>query len=254
MRLSEKQAPADATVNRETGLLAQAFKLAVERQRLSAAPKIRKLSEKANARQGFFEKADFDEMLKHLPDHLKGFVQFAYHSGWRKGEINSLEWSDVDLAGKVIRLRPENSKTNEGRVLVLEGELLAVIATQWTLREYRNRNKTTGMSLYVFHRNNGQRIGDIRKSWDAACAAAKVPGKLFHDLRRTAIRNLVRAGVPERVCMAISGHKTRSIFDRYNIVNEEDLRKAMEQKDAYLKTVPATQNIAVFPQAKAAGK
>jgi integrase len=112
-RLSENEPPAPATVNRETGLLKQAFKLAIERQRISAAPKIRKLPER-NARQGLWDKGDFDEMVKHLPEHLQGFAKFAYHSGWRKGEISSLEWADVDMAAKVIQLRPETQKRTRG--------------------------------------------------------------------------------------------------------------------------------------------
>lgn len=159
----------------------------------------------------------------------------------------------MDIAGKVIRLRPENSKTNEGRVLALEGELWKVIAQQLALREYEKRDKTIAVSLYVFH-SNGQPIGDIRKSWEAACKAANIEGKLFHDFRRTAVRNMVRAGVPERVAMAISGHKTRAIFDRYNIVSEEDLRKAMEQTQTYLRAAPTSQTVAVFPSKKAASK
>ncbi|OFV92711.1 MAG: hypothetical protein A3H28_09980 [Acidobacteria bacterium RIFCSPLOWO2_02_FULL_61_28] len=252
-RLSEKEAPAPATVNRETGLLAQAFKLAVERQRISAAPKIRKLSEKGNARQGFFEKAGFEKVVNSLPDYLKGFVQFGYYSGWRRGEIRSLKWTDVDMLGKIIRLRPENSKTNEGRVLALEGELWNVITRQWALREYRKADKTVGFSLYVFGRRGGP-IGDIRKSWDAACKEAQVGGKLFHDLRRTAVRNMVRAGVPERVAMSISGHKTRAIFDRYNIVSEDDLRKAVERTQAYLSAAPKQDNVTAFPESKPEAK
>jgi integrase len=252
-RLSEKEPPAMATVNRETGLLSQAFRLGVERHRISSAPKIRKLSEKGNARQGFFEKADFEKLVKQLPEHLQGFVKFAYHSGWRKGEISSLEWADVDMVGKVIRLRPENSKTNESRILVLEGDLWEVISQQWAVREHEKRDETIAMSLYVFHQN-GQLIGDIRKSWTAACKAANTEGKLFHDLRRTAVRNMVRAGVPERVAMAISGHKTRAIFDRYNIVSEEDLRVAMQRTQNYLKAASVEQTVTVFPGQKAASR
>ena len=248
-RLSE--GAANATINRETGLLAQAFKLGVERQRISAAPRIRKLSEKGNARQGFFEKADFDEMVKHLPDYLKGFAKFAYYSGWRRGEVRSLQWADVDLAAKVIRLRPEHSKTREPRMLALEGELWNVMAEQGASREYENPDETISVSRYVFHRK-GEPIGDIRKSWDAACKSAKIEGKIFHDFRRTAVRNMIRAGVPERVAMAISGHRTRAIFDRYNIVSEDDLRTAVKKTNAYLRTPPKQQSIATFPARKKA--
>jgi hypothetical protein len=131
-------------------------------------------------------------------------------------------------------------------MLALEGELWNIIARQWHSREYKNSDETIGISAHVFHRN-GEPIGDIRKSWEPACKEASVNGKLFHDLRRTAVRNMVRAGVPERVAMSISGHKTRAIFDRYNIVSEDDLRNAMERTQAYLNAVPKQDNVSAFP-------
>jgi integrase len=213
---------------------------------------MRKLSEKGNARQGFFEKADFDKMLMHLPIYLKGFAKFAYYSGWRRGEVSSLLWADIDLAAKVIRLRPEHSKTREPRMVALEGELWNVMAERGASREYENPAKTIGVSRYVFHRK-GEPIGDIRKSWGAACKQANIEGKIFHDFRRTAVRNMIREGVPERVAMAISGHRTRAIFDRYNIVSEDDLRMAMKKTNAYLRTTPKQQSVTIFPTRKKAG-
>jgi integrase len=179
-----------------------------------------------NARQGFFEQEEFEAMVEHLPTYLKDFVRFAYLSGWRKGEISQLQWADVDRKAHVIRLRPDTSKTQEGRVLVLDEEL-------WNLLERRWQEQAS--VPWVFHRKGAQ-IGDFKKAWRTACRKGGVPGKLFHDLRRTAVRNMVRAGVPERVAMAVSGHKTRSIFDRYNIVNEQDLREAMVRTRRYLKS------------------
>lgn len=229
-RLEEGKKP--ATVNRETQLLGQAFRLGQERRLVQRIPHIRHLPER-NARQGFFAQGEFERVVEHLPEYLKDFARFAYLSGWRKGEIAQLQWADVDRQAHVIRLRPATSKTHEGRVLALHGVLWDLIERRW---------KERGSIPWVFHRQ-GLQIGDFKKAWKTACRKAGIPGKLFHDLRRTAVRNMVRAGVPERVAMAVSGHKTRSIFDRYNIVNEDDLRDAMSKTKTYLKntsrTIPA---------------
>ncbi len=89
---------------------------------------------------------------------------------------------------------------------------------------------TTELTPWIFHRK-GRQIGDFRKAWTTACEKAGVPGRILHDFRRTAVRNLVRAGVPELVAMQMTGHKTRSVFDRYNIVSEEDLMEAAKRLD-----------------------
>ena len=98
---------------------------------------------------------------------------------------------------------------------------------------------TPFVSEHVFHRK-GQPIEGFRGPWERACAAAGVPGLLFHDLRRSAVRNMDRAGVSRHVAMAISGHKTESMYQRYNIVSEADLRAAAEKTQLYLDTLPAS--------------
>ena len=211
------------------------FTLAVQAGRLSTRPHIPMLEEN-NARQGFVDHESFLALQDTLPEHLKDPVAFLYLSGWRVSEMRGLEWRDVDLPGRVIRLRPELSKNKTGRVLPLSGDLLDVIA-----RAAERRRLDCPAVFHV----DGQAIGDFRVSWQRACVAtglgAMLPtgqqtptgepilaykGLTPHDLRRSAVRNMLRAGIAERVCMALSGHKTRAIFDRYNIVSEADLTEA----------------------------
>jgi integrase len=245
-------ARAPATVNRELAALRRAFALAVKQRRISAAPGIEMLAEN-NARQGFAEPADFEAVVNHLPEYLQGFARFAYASGWRKGELKTLEWSAVDKDNTRVVLRREHSKNGEPRVIPLVGELGDIIARQRGQREYKTATGESALSLYVFHRA-GQPIGDFRKAWAAACIAAGFaspkldcdgqpvldakgetvlqPSLIFHDLRRSAVRNFDREGVTQSVAMAITGHKTASVYRRYRIVNEEDIRTGLERAQA----------------------
>jgi integrase len=231
-----KPGKAPATVNRETQLLRQALRLAVSRNKLVTLPMIRHLPER-NRRQGFFERPDFETVVALLPEYLRDFCRFGHFTGWRKGEMVSLTWSDVDRAAGVIRLRAEAAKNGQGRSVVVAGELAPLLERRWQARLVTAPDGTPRVTDLVFHRK-GRPIGDIRKAWARACAEAGVAGRLFHDLRRTAVRNMVRAGVPERVAMEVSGHRTRSVFDRYNIVSEADLRAAMQKATDYVAAQP----------------
>jgi integrase len=142
----------------------------------------------------------------------------------------------VDRDGGAIRLRPENSKNGRGRVVVLEGDLQALIARRWDARLIGDPANLRVVER-VFHRD-GEPVGDFRKAWATACESAGVPDRLFHDLRRTVVRNMIRAGVSETVAMRISGHRTRSVFDRYNVTSEDDLRTAAQRVDRYVDTLP----------------
>lgn len=194
------------------------------------------LLEENNVRKGFFEHSDFLALREALPSHLKGLVTFAYKTGWRRSEILNLTWDRVDLKNGIVRLEAGETKNREARNCYLDDELKGI------LREQQKRQKTEGRILpYVFTGSDGtSAIKDLRGSWKKACEEAKIGKRLFHDLRRTAVRNMVRAGIPERVAMMISGHKTRTVFDRYNIVNDEDLRAATKKQAEYLEAQAGT--------------
>jgi integrase len=164
----------------------------------------------------------------HLPDYLQHLTRFAYLTGWRKAEILGLTWEMVDMVGGTVSL--PTSKNGRGRVVALVGEL-------WALMQRRQAERTIGLRQvdYVFHRF-GVPIRSFKEAWKDATRRTGLQGKVFHDLRRTAVRNLIRAGVPEKVVMDMTGHRTRSVFDRYNITSAEDVREAAQRLGAYLQT------------------
>ena len=199
-----------------------------------------------NARTGFFEAADLETVAAELPEPLRNVARFAYHTGWRAGEIRSLRWADVDWTAKTVRLAGAHSKNAEGRVFPF-GALPALAAVMEGQRAYTEAvQKRTGQIVpWLFHRE-GKPIRSMYDAWRAACTRAKVPGRLLHDFRRTAVRNLTRAGVPERVAMQLTGHKTRAVFDRYDIVNERDLAEGVAKLAAL---APAPRTVIPFPAA-----
>ena len=234
----------NATINRELAALKRMFSLAVQAGKLSSKPYIPTLEEN-NARQGFLDHGSFLALRDGLPEYLKDPVTFLYLSGWRVSEMRALEWRDVDLAGKLVRFRPEISKNKDGRLLPLSGELREIVERARQIRRLD--------CPFAFH-VDGQPIGDFRKAWKTACKAVGLDGIIVHDLRRTAVRNMVRAGIPERVAMSLSGHKTRNIFDRYNIVSEADLAEATERLQSHLQSqpqIPAVVVISPYPVKKA---
>jgi integrase len=182
----------------------------------------------------FSIRAEYQEIG--LPEHLRGFVTFAYKVGWRVSEVSTFTWSRVDLDQGIVRLEAGETKNDEGRTVYLDEELREVVRRQWELRKRENR-----LTPHVFTNRDGtDRIKEFRKSWKTACRKASIEQRLFHDFRRTAIRNMVRSGVPERVAMMVSGHKTRSVFDRYNIVSDTDLSLAAQKQEEYLKSQTGT--------------
>lgn len=205
------------TINREMDVLRTAFRLALQHDLMERKPYIKRLPQHG-VRNEFFTREEVDSLLPCLPDHLRDVVLFAFITGWRKGEILGLEWRNVSRSEGVIRLDPSQDKSREVRVLALHGELSALIERRW-------RARTVGQTLatYVFHRR-GRRLVEFRPAWPDACREAGLGHRLFHSLRRGAARAMSLEGIPEKVIMSIMGHKTRGMFDRYNIVTEADQR------------------------------
>ena len=236
---------AKATVNRETQLLGQAFGLAIKRKKLRSAPNIRHLSEKGNARQGFFERGDFHAVIANIGDSdVADYLEWFFWTGMRPGEIRSLTWQAFDRETWTIRLHAKDDKTGRGRVIALEGPLQEIIKRRLTLRRF-------GCDV-IFHRD-GKPVGTFYKRWKRACVLSGITERTPYDLRRTAIRNMIRGGVTEGVAMRISGHRTRLVFDRYNIVSENDLREAVTKTVAYVESLPAEQGVVPISKQAASG-
>jgi integrase len=235
-------------INRELQILKRSFSLAVEQGRLLTKPVIKMLRED-NVRTGFFEPDQLQAVLRHLPEHVRPVIRFAAVTGWRvPSEVLPLEWRNVDLKAGEVRLDPGTTKNGDGRVFPLTAELRAVLEAQ---DAERARLKLKGKVVpWVFPRvrevvdDKGkpelvvERIVSFHRAWRTACREAGCPGRIPHDLRRTAVRQLVRCGVPETVAMKLTGHKTRSVFERYDITSSNDLRAAARLLDGAAEARP----------------
>ena len=232
-----KAGAANGTINRELSALKRMLNMGAKQTppKVDRVPYIPMLKEN-NIRKGFFEYHEFLFLREALPDYLKGFVTFAYRVGWRVSELINLEWRQVDRHQGIVRLETGETKNDEARTVYLDSELMEVFNKQW-----ENRKEAATLTPYVFpNPAKTGRISDFRASWNTACKDAEIGKKYFHDFRRTAVRNMIRSGIPERVAMMISGHKTRAVFDRYNIVNDADLKLAAQRQEAYLKSLMGT--------------
>lgn len=173
--------------------------------------------------------------VSNLPDPVNDIARFGYLTGWRKGEILPLRWDAVDRQAREVRLR--TSKNGQGRLLPLDGELWNLIERRWAARTINKKDGTTKLSEFVFHRN-GRQVAGFRREWKEGCKKAHLTGRIFHDFRRTAVRNMIRAGVPQSVAMSISGHKTISMFNRYNITSGADKLDALRKTAEHLAAQP----------------
>jgi integrase len=220
----------NGTINRELAVLVRMLNLAYENDKLVRVPRIRKLDE-ATPRQGFFEEEQFLAVYHRLPVDLQAAAMIGYTFGWRtQSEILTLERRHLDLAAGTLRLDPGMTKNGEGRQVSIPVELLPVLREQ-VARVDALQRKLGRIIPFLFpflsgRSRAGHRRRDFRKAWATACKAAGVAGRLRHDLRRTAVRNMERTGVPRSTATQITGHKTEAMYRRYAIVSEADHRDA----------------------------
>ncbi len=245
---------ANATINREFSLLGRMFRLGYDAKKVPRIPRFRHLKEN-NVRKGFVDDAQFDRLVgQNPPLWLRSILEMAYEYGWRLSELVNLRVRNVDLANQSVALDAGTTKNDRAR-------LVKMTKNVETLLRQCVADKAPDDPVFTC---KGKRVRNFRKRWKKMCETAglgrwvcpdckiaigpkgecskcrrrfqqrelKWDGLLFHDLRRSAVRNLVRSGISEKVAMTITGHKTRSVFDRYDIVSERDLADAALKSQA----------------------
>ena len=212
----------NSTINRELAALKRMFSLGYRStpRKVYQVPVFPRLRENP-PRKGFVEEKQYRELCeKRTETWLRTMLALSYNFGFRKAELLNMQLRQVNLLSGTLTLDPGTTKNYEGRTVRLTSTALELVKQSMISK---------ASDGFLLTRKDGQPIKDFRAAWSKLTTAAKLPGLLFHDLRRSAVRNMVRRGVPEVVAMRISGHKTRSIFDRYNIVNESDLAEAAKR-------------------------
>jgi integrase len=211
-----------ATINRDLSALHKAFTLGFKctPKKVQQIPVFPDRLPEATPRKGFVEQPQFDALCSATKElWMRALITTAYTFGFRRGELLNMRVNQVDLVNRTIRLYRGETKSGEPRLVKMTEDVFVLLSAMCQGKNSESR---------VFTRN-GEPIVDIRDEWTRMTKAAKLPDLIFHDLRRSAVRNMIRAGISERVAMSISGHKTRSVFDRYDIVSEADLSRAAEQ-------------------------
>jgi integrase len=220
----QEEKASNGTINIELAALSRMFKLAMIAGKAGSKPYISKLALN-NTRKGFFEREQFAAVLRHLPEEIQPVAVTAYVTGWRvHDEILSRQKHHLDLREGWLRLDPGETKNGEGRNFPLTQMLRSALEEQ--AQKTRALELAKGAIIpWLFHRN-GKMITSFRTSWKKACKAAGIPGRLVHDFRRTAVRNLERAGASRSDAMNMVGHKTEAIYRRYAISDEKSLKEA----------------------------
>jgi integrase len=229
----------NASINRSLSALRRMFNIAKKDGKLTAAPHFPMLKEAA-PRQGILEREQYETLSQCLPDYLRLPFSIAYFTAMRLDEVLGLQWSQIDFLAAEIALRAGEAKNDEGRIVPIIAELQMLLRDQFA----RRQPGCPWVCFRLERTGHAVKINSFRKAWYTACCSAGLGkmvatsdskkkkiyvGTIFHDLRRSGVRNMIRAGIPEQVCMAISGHKTRSTFSRYNITPANDISDAAKK-------------------------
>jgi integrase len=214
IRKRQKDGVGNAAINNSLSLLRRMFSIARREGKLQSVPHV-ELLKAPPARTGFLKPKDFKKLRHKLPRHLRPLVTFLYFCGVRVGEARQVQWSAVDLKKALIVLREGETKSGEQRIVPIPKALVTML---------RATKKKEGL---VFDSTN------LRKEWDAATAACGLGNLIVHDLRRSAIRNMMLSGAQQVEAMKISGHRTASVFQRYNIIDEAQTISVMKRVESF---------------------
>lgn len=218
-RLAQQGGNSAGEINRELSVLRRALNLGVSHGKVSPSPLKIEMLKEHNVRQGFFTDEEVSLLVSHLPLNIQPVIRFAYLTGWRiYSEVLPLRWKNVEM--DCVRLDPGTTKNEDARIFPMTDALHQILVD--------SRDPRFPLCPWVFHRS-GSRIKDFKSSWNKACRLSGLMGRIPHDLRRSAVRNMVRAGVHDIIAMKLTGHRTRSVFDRYSIVSPNDLKEAAEK-------------------------
>jgi integrase len=217
-----------ATINKELAYLRRAFRLGYQHEPplVEKMPHFRMLPID-NARSGLLTHDQYRIIRDSLPSYARIALVIAYHTGARKGEIQKIRLETIDLKAGRIDLPAKTTKNKAARYLPIYGDMRAELSMAISFAQSK--------CPFLIQRD-GHPALDWEKSWKTACERAEIDDALFHDLRRTALTNMIEAGFSEKEAMEISGHKTRSVFDRYHIVSERRLKCLAERLETHMQT------------------
>jgi integrase len=224
-----------ATINRDLALIKHMFSFAQRESRLERNPvRLIKLEKENNARDRVLTAEEFEALQACSAAHLQGINLMAYQTGMRSGEILNLTWDRVDLKAGLIRLKAEDTKTDDARLVPLTADLTVLLKDRYKVRYMHEPH------VFLV---DGKSIQSIKTAFNAACRRAEIAGFHFHDFRHTAITNMRRAGIDHLTIMRITGHKTLEVFKRYNSFLEGDLKDAAHRFNTYLTLAHGSGNV-----------